>query len=221
MRDSNPSIADRIASIREELTPEVTLVAVSKTKPNASIQDAMEVDQLDFGENRVQELQEKEAALPKSIRWHQIGHLQTNKVKAIVPFVHLIHAVDSERLLVEIDRRAKNHGRTVDALLQVHIAQEDMKFGWQAPDLTRFIEGNALAGLEHVRIRGLMGMATFTPDHQQVAREFKELRLLYESLLVSNPSWDTLSMGMSGDWRIAIDEGSTMIRVGSSIFGGR
>ena len=133
MSDSKPSIADRIASIREELSPEVTLVAVSKTKPNASIQDAMEADQLDFGENRVQELQEKEAALPKSIRWHQIGHLQTNKVKAIVPFVHLIHAVDSERLLKEIDRRAKNHGRTVDALLQVHIAQEDMKFGWQAP----------------------------------------------------------------------------------------
>ncbi len=221
MSTKSPSINERIASIREGLPEGVTLVAVSKTKPKERIEEAMAAQQLDFGENRVQELQEKEASLPKSIRWHQIGHLQTNKVKAIIPFVHLIHAVDSEHLLKEIDRRARNFGRTVDVLLQVHIAQEEAKYGWKAPDLEQYMEESELSSYEHVRIRGLMGMATFTPDHQQVAKEFKTLRHLYDTLLPSNPNWDTLSMGMSGDWEIAIDEGSTMIRVGSSIFGGR
>jgi pyridoxal phosphate enzyme (YggS family) len=221
MSTKSPSIHERITSIREGLPEDVTLVAVSKTKPKERIEEAMAAQQLDFGENRVQELQEKEASLPKSIRWHQIGHLQTNKVKAIIPFVHLIHAVDSEHLLKEIDRRARNFGRTVDVLLQVHIAQEEAKYGWKAPELEQYMEESALSSYEHVRIRGLMGMATFTPDHQQVAKEFKTLRQLYDTLLPSNPNWDTLSMGMSGDWEIAIDEGSTMIRVGSSIFGGR
>ena len=221
MSPSSLSIQERLESIRTELPEDVTLVAVSKTKPNDCIEEALEANQLDFGENRVQELQEKESSLPKNIRWHQIGHLQTNKVKAIVPFVHLIHAVDSAHLLKEIDRRAKNFGRTVDVLLQVHIAQEEVKYGWKAPDLQRYLEEEAVVSFEHVRIRGLMGMATFTPDQQQIAQEFKQLRHLYDSLLAAHPDWNTLSMGMSGDWRIAVDEGSTMIRVGSSIFGGR
>ncbi|MDA0303614.1 MAG: YggS family pyridoxal phosphate-dependent enzyme [Bacteroidetes bacterium] len=221
MNPSSSTIQERLASIRTELPQDVTLVAVSKTKPIECIEEALATNQFDFGENRVQELQEKEAALPKTIRWHQIGHLQTNKVKAIVPFVHLIHAVDSDHLLKEINRRAKNFGRTVDILLQVHIAQEDVKYGWKAPDLERYLDEDTLASFDHVRVRGLMGMATFTPDQQQIAQEFNQLRRLYDSLLPANPSWDTLSMGMSGDWRIAVDEGSTMIRVGSSIFGGR
>ena len=214
-------VADRIGAIRAELPKDVTLVAVSKTKPASDIVAAMESGQLDFGENRVQELQEKAAALSPSIRWHQIGHLQTNKVKAIIPFVHLIHAVDSEKLLIEIERRAANADRTVDILLQVHIAQEDVKFGWKDGELQSFIEQGGLDAYSHVRVRGLMGMATLTEDTSQIRSEFNGLRQSFDRFVASGQSWDTLSMGMSGDWRIAVEEGSTMIRVGSSIFGER
>ena len=221
MNTASPSISERISSIRSQLPKDVTLVAVSKTKPKERIEEALAANQLDFGENRVQELVEKCKALTQDIRWHQIGHLQTNKVKAIVPFVHLVHAVDSEHLLQEINRRARNHGRCVDILLQVHIADEEAKYGWKSDELKRYIQENDLDALDFVKVRGLMGMATFTPNHQQIAAEFRQLRNLYEMLLPSNPNWDTLSMGMSGDWKIAVDEGSTMIRVGSSIFGER
>jgi pyridoxal phosphate enzyme (YggS family) len=214
-------LADRIGALRAELPKDVTLVAVSKTKPASDIVAAMESGQLDFGENRVQELQEKAAALSPSIRWHQIGHLQTNKVKAIIPFVHLIHAVDSEKLLIEIERRAGNAGRIVDILLQVHIAQEEAKFGWEDGELRSFIEHGGLDGYSHVRVRGLMGMATLTEDTSQIRSEFNGLRQSFDRLVAAGQSWDTLSMGMSGDWRIAVEEGSTMVRVGSSIFGDR
>lgn len=210
-------ICERIAAIQAELPDHVTLVAVTKTHPLATCETTVGCGQLDLGENRVQELVEKAAALGDDVRWHQIGHVQTNKVKALAPFVHLIHAVDSERLLAEINKQAEKVGRVQDVLLQVHIAQEAHKFGWQPAELQPALDAGLLERFPHVRVKGLMGMATFTDDTAQVEREFKGLRALYE---VSG-DWEVLSMGMSGDWRIAVEAGSTMIRVGSSIYGAR
>ncbi len=209
---------ERIEAIKAQLPEGVTLVAVTKTHPVSTCAGTVDCGQLDLGENRVQELVEKAEALGPEVRWHQIGHLQTNKVKYIAPFVHLIHAVDSERLLAEIDKQAARNGRVQDVLLQVHIAQEEHKFGWAPDALLPALESGMLDALPNVRVRGLMGMATFTDDRAQVAREFSGLRTLFDG---GDSAWDTLSMGMSGDWQLAVEAGSTMIRVGSTIYGAR
>jgi len=204
----------------------VTLVAVSKTKPVSDIQELYDAGQRDFGENYVQELVEKEALLPKDIRWHFIGHLQRNKVKNITPFVHLIHGVDSFNLLVEINKQAEKNRRIVTCLLQVHIAQEETKFGFNEEELDDVFEihSNLMNGLENVNVAGLMGMASFTDDLNTVRREFQGLNELfqkYNKLGVAGTPLTTLSMGMSADYKSAIVEGSTMVRIGSLLFGAR
>ncbi len=202
-----------------------TLVAVSKIKPVSDIKALYNLGQRDFGENYVQELVEKAAVLPEDIRWHFIGHLQSNKVKYIAPFVHLIHGVDSEKLLFEIDKQAQKNERVIDCLLQVHIAQEATKFGFDEEEARIFISGiqgyQQSGSLKHVRIRGLMGMASFTDDTHQLIREFEALSLLYKNLRSGNVNIDILSMGMSGDYELALRYGSTMVRVGSLLFGAR
>lgn len=203
----------------------VTLVAVSKTRPLEQLSEAYDSGQRHFGENRPQEMKSKWQELPKDIHWHMIGHLQTNKVKYIIDFVHLIHSVDSLRLLEEIDKRALRAERRVDVLLQVHIAQEEEKFGFGAEEVRAFFTGRAYSAYPNVRIVGLMGMATNTADGEVVRAEFDALRSLFDSLkpLADGASlqMETLSMGMSGDYELAIDCGSTMVRVGSRIFGAR
>ncbi|NNC84003.1 MAG: YggS family pyridoxal phosphate-dependent enzyme [Flavobacteriales bacterium] len=218
-------IKENLKAIRESLPDHVTLVAVSKTKPVEMIREAYDAGQRDFGENRPQEMQSKHKELPEDIRWHMIGHLQTNKVKYIIDFVHLIHAVDSIRLLEEIEKRAARIGRKVDVLLQVHIAQEEAKYGFDDKELKELISSGELTGFEHVNVRGLMGMATFTDDMRQVRSEFKMLKKFHDSILELEDDkkldMNTLSIGMSGDFEVAIEEGSTMVRIGSSIFGAR
>ena len=222
MKSEQTSIQERLAAVRDEVPTHVTLVAVSKTKPQEAIEAAASIGQIEFGENRVQEMAEKANALQAlNLKWHHIGHLQTNKVKQVVPHAHLIHAVDSERLLAEINKRSANIGKVSDVLLQIHIATEASKFGWSFSEFESFLQSQSWTGLAHVRIRGLMGMATFTDDHQQVRREFQSLKKAFDSATTLNKDWDTLSMGMSGDWKIGVDEGSTMVRIGSSIFGKR
>ena len=217
------SIPDNLTQLRGQLPPEVLLVAVSKTKPLEDLQTAYDAGQRDFGENRVQEMAEKHAALPQDIRWHMIGHVQTNKIKDFVSWVHLVHGVDRLKVLEVLQAEAAKAGRTVDALLQVHIAQEETKFGFSPEELIPLLTRSALQAYPNVRIRGLMGMASFTPNQQQVAREFAELRALFlagkEQLGLDY--LDTLSMGMSGDWPVAVANGSTLIRVGSALFGSR
>jgi len=195
-------------------------VAVSKVQPIESIKALYQLGHRDFGENYVQELLAKEAALPKDIRWHFIGHLQSNKVKYIAPFVHLIHGVDSESLLKEINKQAIKNNRVIDCLLQVHIAMEDTKFGFDENELTQLLlkPNNIIQDLKSIHIKGLMGMASFSDDVNLVRSEFKKLKELYNKL---NTSFSILSMGMSGDYKIALEEGSNMIRVGSLIFGAR
>ena len=222
MKSKQPSIQERLAAVRDEVPTHVTLVAVSKTKPQEAIEAAASIGQIEFGENRVQEMAEKANALQAlNLKWHHIGHLQTNKVKQVVPHAHLIHAVDSERLLAEINKRSASIGKVSDVLLQIHIATEASKFGWSFSEFEAFLQSQSWTDLAHVRIRGLMGMATFTDDHQQVRREFQSLKKAFDSATTLNKDWDTLSMGMSGDWKIGVDEGSTMVRIGSSIFGKR
>lgn len=199
----------------------VTLVAVTKTKPNAMLMEAYEAGFKRFGENYVQELVDKYQQLPKDIEWHLIGHLQTNKVKFVAPFVSLIHSVDSEKLLREIDKQATKNKRIIRCLLQVHIAEEATKTGLSETELTQLLDNGVLNELSSVKIIGLMGMSTFTENMEQVRREFKHLKKIQENLLPTYPFLTELSMGMSSDWPIAIEEGSTMIRVGSAIFGGR
>ena len=213
------SVSAAIENFRKELPQNVTLIAVSKTKPISLIQEAYETGQRDFGENKVQELVEKQEVLPDDIRWHMIGHLQRNKVKYIAPFVHLIHGVDSLRLLKEINKQGAKINRCIPILLQVHISQEDTKVGFDSNELKEAI--NECKVLEWIKPCGLMGMATFTSDLDQVRLEFQGLKDLfdqYQSNFGENP---TLSMGMSGDYKVAIDQGSTMIRIGSSLFGSR
>lgn len=205
----------------------VTLVAVSKTKPVDDIMALYELGQRDFGENYVQELVDKEAQLPKDIRWHFIGHLQSNKVKYIAPFVHLIHGVDSEKLLKEINKQAAKLNRVIDVLLQIHIAKEETKFGLDAEELNILINtnGSELHELKNVRICGLMGMASFSEDMNLVRNEFQYLKSLFDKANAQSSMLDvqltTLSMGMSSDYKIAIEEGSTMVRIGSLLFGAR
>lgn len=201
----------------------VCLVAVSKTKPVEAIEELYALGHRDFGENYVQELQEKQQALPKDIRWHFIGHLQTNKVKQIVPFVYMIHGVDSEKLLSEIQKQAQKSGRIVDLLLQVHIASEETKFGLDEEELRKIATLAKANTFPDVRIRGLMGMASFTDNLSLVHEEFNHLRRIFEEIkeLLDIQEFNVLSMGMSNDYKIAIEEGSTMVRIGSMLFGAR
>lgn len=216
------TIAENLARIRAALPETVTLVAVSKFHPAEALREAYAAGQRIFGESRPQEMVAKYETLPRDIEWHMIGHLQTNKVKYIVPFVSLIHSVDSWRLAETIDREAAKAGRVVDVLLELHIAREETKFGWDVPELEHFLQDGSLTGLRNIRIRGLMGMASLTEDEEQVRREFAELHAIFEDFRKKYlPQIDTLSMGMSGDYPAAIEEGATMIRVGSSIFGAR
>jgi hypothetical protein len=214
------SISDRLHQLKAALPEHVTLVAVSKTKPVELLQAALDAGQVDLGENRVQEMNAKaEHFNGQPVLWHHIGHLQTNKVKQAIRHAHLIHAVDSDRLLAEIDKRSLNAGIQSRVLLQLHIAQEAQKHGMTEAELDATLNTIVGTPLGNTEICGLMGMATFTDDTEQVRSEFKSLRTLYDRY---NPGhWDTCSMGMSGDWRIAVDEGSTLVRVGSAIFGSR
>ena len=200
----------------------ITLVAVSKTKPNEDIQSLYDLGQRDFGENYVQELADKQAVLPKDIRWHFIGHLQRNKVKYIAPFVHLIHGVDSLKLLKEINKQGASNNRVIDCLLQVHIAQEETKFGMDEAEIAEL--RSMIGELTNVRICGLMGMASFSEDLSKVRAEFRYLKELFDKnreWTVVNGQWTILSMGMSSDYAMAIEEGSTMVRIGSLLFGAR
>lgn len=218
-------ITQRIQELRAKLPSHVTLIAVSKTKPVSALMEAYDAGQRAFGENKVQELVDKAAVLPKDIQWHLIGHLQTNKVKYIAPFVQLIHAVDSLKLLLEIDKQAAKNERIIDVLLQFHIAQEETKFGLFLEEAQELLESDAFQSCQHIRVVGVMGMASFVDDQQQIHSEFQSLKQLFDQLkssyFNSQSSFKEISMGMSGDYPIAIEEGSTMIRVGSSIFGGR
>ena len=218
------TISSSLRTVKSAITSHCILVAVSKTKPVSDILECYQEGQLDFGENKVQELVQKAEELPKDIRWHMIGHLQRNKVKYLASFVHLIHGVDSFRLLSEINKRAKNENRVISCLLQVHIAEEETKFGFDQEELLAMIESEEFSRMENIQVSGLMGMATFTENQEQIRREFRALRQLFEDLKShtdSNITMETLSMGMSGDYLLAIEEGSTMIRVGSAIFGAR
>lgn len=201
------------------------LVAVSKTKPLKDLKEAYEAGIRDFGENKVQELQSKQPEMPGDVRWHMIGHLQSNKVKYIVPFVHLIHGVDSFKLLREIDKQGKKIDRIIPVLLQMHIAEEETKFGFDQNELNEMLSSPDFLALTHVQIQGLMGMATFTENKDQVRKEFRTLKVLFEELkgrvLPAFVQLKDISMGMSGDYLIAQEEGSTMVRIGSAIFGGR
>jgi len=208
-------IKNNLNTVLSSFTNEVTLVAVSKTKPNSDLLEAYLAGQKIFGENKVQELVRKAEELPKDIIWHMIGHLQTNKVKFIVPFVSLIHAVDSIKLLKEINKRAEQNNRVIDCLLQVHIATESTKFGFDITDVEQAI--SIAKEFLNIKIVGLMGMATFTDNKKKVIQEFKSLKAVFDT--VKNKDITTLSMGMSGDYHIAIEQGSTMVRIGSAIFG--
>ena len=215
------NITENLQQIKASIPEHVTLVAVSKTKPNAAILEAYQTGQRVFGENKVQELTEKYESLPKDIEWHMIGHLQSNKVKYIAPFVSLIHGVDSFKLLEEINKRAAQNERVINCLLQIHIAEEDTKFGFDDKEVMELIKSEAFQQLKNIKIVGLMGMATFTDNEQQIRKEFRSLKNLFDKFQIYYLQFQILSMGMSGDYQIAIEEGSTMIRLGSSIFGER
>ena len=221
----NSEIELAYQNIKSTIPNGVTLVAVSKTKPLNLIQEVYQQGQRVFGENRVQELVEKYESLPKDIKWHLIGHLQRNKVKYIASFVDMIHSIDSERLLDEVNNSAKKHNRKINVLLQFHIAQEETKFGLSREEAKELIENNAFQSCQNIRVVGVMGMASFVEDEEQVHREFQSLKSIFDHLKASNfkdnAYFKEISMGMSGDYQIAIEEGSTMIRVGSSVFGGR
>ncbi|MCL7987157.1 YggS family pyridoxal phosphate-dependent enzyme [Sphingobacterium sp. lm-10] len=220
------SIRSNIEALQNELSArEVTLVAVSKTKPNEDILEAYEAGQRVFGENMVQELVTKQEALPQDIEWHLIGHLQSNKVKYIASFIAMIQSVDSLKLLKEINKHAAKNNRIIDCLLQIHIADEEAKFGFDHAELIEALRDESLNDLNNIRIRGLMGIATNTDNEKHIKEEFYELKMLFDGIKVSffrkTDSFDTLSMGMSSDYPIAIEEGSNMIRLGSTIFGKR
>ncbi|NID12563.1 YggS family pyridoxal phosphate-dependent enzyme [Fibrivirga algicola] len=218
------TIQDSIQQIEQQIAGRAALVAVTKTKPVAMLQAAYDAGCRRFGENRVQEMADKQPQLPADVRWHQIGHLQTNKVKYIAPFVSLIESVDSLKLLEEINRQARKNDRVIDCLLQVYIADEETKFGLLPDEVIDLVQSPALDELTNIRIVGLMGIATNTNDEGQIRQEFKSLKQLFDALKSverPNVTLSELSMGMSSDYLIAIDEGSTMVRVGSAIFGSR
>jgi pyridoxal phosphate enzyme (YggS family) len=215
------SIALNLKNIQSQIPNHVTLVAVSKTKPVADLMEAYVAGQRVFGENKIQEMVDKYQQMPKDIQWHMIGHVQSNKVKYMAPFVSLIHGVDSLSLLKEINKQALKNNRVIDCLLQVHIAQEETKFGLNEAELQELLCSEDFKTLKNIQIKGLMGMATFTNDEAQVKKEFEYLKSLFDQFTTHHSSFTILSMGMSGDYKLAIDSGSTMIRVGSSIFGSR
>jgi pyridoxal phosphate enzyme (YggS family) len=217
------SIAQNLTRIKSQLPAHVTLVAVSKTKPISDLMEAYNAGQRIFGENKIQEMTEKWEQMPKDIEWHMIGHVQTNKVKFMAEYVSLIHGVDSLKLLEEINKQAKKHNRVIDCLLQIHIAEEETKFGLNEEELNEILKQvqNDNSKLENIRIIGLMGMATFTENTSQIEKEFKHLKAIFDKLQTSNSQLQTLSMGMSSDYQLAISCGSTMVRIGSSIFGNR
>jgi hypothetical protein len=218
------SIKQNLLQIKSSLPEQVTLVAVSKTKPISDLMEAYEAGQRIFGENKIQEMTEKWESMPKDIQWHMIGHVQTNKVKFMAPFVSLIHGVDSLKLLEEINKQALKNNRVIDCLLQIHIAEEETKFGLDKEELLTLLDSKSLSEMKNIRIVGLMGMATFTDDQNQIKKEFTYLKSIFDkmkSLQTENHVLKTISMGMSGDYQLAIECGSTMVRIGSSIFGGR
>jgi pyridoxal phosphate enzyme (YggS family) len=219
------SIQNNLLQIKDALPPHVTLVAVSKTKPVEDLKEAYAAGQRIFGENKIQEMTGKWEQLPKDIEWHMIGHVQTNKVKYMASYVSLVHGVDSLKLLTEINRQAKRYRKTINCLLQVHIAEEETKFGMDEQELNDLLASDEFKQLENIKVTGLMGMATFTEDEAQIKKEFTHLHSVFTRLSnqtsTVNCQLSTLSMGMSGDYKLAIECGSTMVRIGSSIFGHR
>ena len=214
-------VKQNLDNFKSKIDKDVTLVAVSKTKPVSDILEAYEAGQRIFGENKIQEMVNKYDALPKDIKWHMIGHLQRNKVKYMAHFVELIHGVDSLKTLKEIDKQAKKHDRVISCLLQARIAKEETKFGLEFSEIESILQSKELAELENIKIVGLMGMASFSSDEEEVSEEFEGLKNLYDSINQTGFGLEILSMGMSGDYKIAIKNGSNMIRVGSAIFGSR
>ena len=218
-------IKENLEKIRATVPEGVTLVAVSKTKPISDLQEAYDAGQRVFGENYPQEMRDKHEVLPQDIQWHFIGHLQTNKIKYIIPYVTLIHSIDTANLLEAVNKEAKKHDRVVDCLLQFHIALEETKFGLDLDEARQLLNSEAFKQMENVRICGVMGMGTFTENMDEVRKEFKHLRSIFETLksdyFANQPQFKELSMGMSEDYPIAIEEGATLIRVGSKIFGAR
>ena len=218
------SIQQNLNNIKSQLPTHVTLVAVSKTKPVADLMEAYNAGQRIFGENKIQEMTDKWEVMPKDIEWHMIGHVQTNKVKYMAPYVSLIHGVDSLKLLQEINKQAAKNNRVIDCLLQIYIAEEESKFGLDEQELEEILSSTEFKQLKNIRIVGLMGMATFTENKNQIEKEFKHLKTIfdkYKKLNTEHCQLNTLSMGMSGDYQLAISCGSTMVRIGSSIFGSR
>ncbi len=220
------SIATNLQIIKSTLPEHVTLVAVSKTKPVPDLMEAYEAGQRIFGENKIQEMVDKWEQMPKDIEWHMIGHVQTNKVKYMAPFVSLIHGVDSLKLLEEINKQALKNNRIIDCLLQIYIAEEESKFGLDEEELASLLASPTFKEMKNIRIVGLMGMATFTDNQNQIKKEFTHMKSIFDVFHSTDainrvPTFQTLSMGMSGDYQLAISCGSTMVRIGSSIFGGR
>ena len=218
------SVAQNLLAIQTSLPQNVTLVAVSKTKPVSDLMEAYEAGQRIFGENKIQEMAEKWEQMPKDIQWHMIGHVQTNKVKFMAPFVSLIHGVDSLKLLQEINKQAEKNNRIIDCLLQIYIAEEETKFGLDEQELSVLLASNEFQELKNINIVGLMGMATFTNNKDQIHQEFTQLKSIFDKtkkLKTENCQLETISMGMSGDYPLAIECGSSMVRIGSSIFGKR
>jgi len=218
------SIRENLLNIKATLPPHVTLVAVSKTKPISDLMQAHEAGQRVFGENKIQEMTEKWEQMPKDIEWHMIGHIQSNKVKYMAPYVSLIHGVDSLKLLEEINKQAQKNNRIIECLLQLHIAEEETKFGLNEEELKELLQSEIFKNLKNIKIIGLMGMATFTENQTQIRKEFQHLKTIFDKNVqptTHNRQLTTLSMGMSGDYQLAIECGSTMVRIGSSIFGGR
>jgi PLP dependent protein len=219
------SIKDNLLKIKSSLPENVTLVAVSKTKPISDLMEAYEAGQRIFGENKIQEMTEKHQQMPKDIQWHMIGHVQSNKVKYMIPYVKLIHGVDSLKLLKEINRQAVRWRKNVDCLLQIHIAEEETKFGLDENELSKLLNSDEFKSFQNIKVVGLMGMATFTDNQEQIKREFEYLKSIFDKLskqpTTQNLQPTTLSLGMSGDYQLAIECGSTMVRIGSSIFGSR
>lgn len=219
------SIKQNLLQIKSTLPENITLVAVSKTKPVADLLEAYNVGQRIFGENKIQEMTEKWETMPKDIEWHMIGHVQTNKVKFMAEYVSLIHGVDSLKLLLEINKQAQKYDRVINCLLQIYIAEEESKFGLDENELNELLNSNEFRNLQNIQVTGLMGMATFTENQSQIKKEFQNLKTIFDKLYHQPSTFNyqptTLSMGMSGDYQLAIECGSTMVRIGSSIFGVR
>lgn len=214
-------IKENVRQFKSEIPEDVTLVAISKTKPVEDLLEAYDTPIRHFGENKIQEMTEKYKQLPNDIKWHMVGHVQRNKVKHMAPFVHLVHAVDSLKLLKEINKQAKKCSRSIDCLLQIKIAEEDSKYGISAEEAEEILNSDKFKEFENVKVKGLMGMATFTDDKEQVKKEFQHLKSVFDDFKEKYSEMSILSMGMSGDYEIALECGSNMLRIGSSLFGAR